>query len=313
MFLDQHLVAVLPAIRQGEHFLIGRQSPDGLWRDYLTLEPGFSEAWVTAVVGWSLSIPPINPSTESAVLMAAEALHEIAKTDGWGYNRNTVSDADSTAWVWRFFAQVGDYRRRSPIQALSRFFLADGKVRTFVGTSYGSWSESHADVIPVLGLALLSVHAPPELLNSIRAASLSNRTVKGLWHSFWWATSAYAIARNLEFLDSYGGIPDAVRTQVLDWLEVRPVGVSPFEMAHELAAAICVNSQTVLLRCKALLDLQLIDGGWAASQMLLVPAQHGQSDRELIAAFADECRLMSTALVVAALKSLLNKNTVSSR
>lgn len=295
----------LDTVGAAERFLIACQSQDGLWRDYPALEPGWSEAWVTAVVGWSLTLSPAGARTGLPVSAAAESLHALAKSDGWGYNRNTASDADSTAWVWRLLARIDDYRGRSASHDLCHYLTPEGYALTFQGACYGAWADAHADVTPVLGLALLAVEANPELTDRVREAVLSQRNPDGLWHSYWWTTIAYAVARNLEFLAARGGIPDAIKHRIRDWLNEEAIGTSPFELAQELAAAVCIDKKSGNRRCEALLDMQESDGGWAASRTLLMPAQHTKQLGPVALVYADERRLMSTAMAMSALKSWL--------
>lgn len=296
---------VVAALNAAECFLVAQQSRDGLWRDYPALSPGFSEAWITAVVGWSLTLSPTRVQTEPAIGAAAEALHVLATSEGWGYNRYTACDADSTSWVWRFLARIDDYRGRSAILDLCHYLSPDGTARTFHGAEYGEWAGAHSDVTPVLGLALLAVQAGPEITGRVREAVLSKRTSDGLWQSFWWTTNAYAVARNLEFLVAMGGISDAIKCRMRRWLTMEASGKSPFVIAQELAAAACVGTESGIRRCEALLDMQAGDGGWAASRALLVPPQHAKRPEPADLAFADEKRLMSTSMVTAALKSWL--------
>lgn len=306
MQLTVHEAQVFDAIGAAERFLLERQSQDGLWRDYPAMEPGSSESWVTGVVGWSLTLPPAGNDTAPAAFSAAEALHAIRQDKGWGYNRNTASDADSTAWVWRFLARIDDYRGLPAILDLRHYLTPEGAARTFHGTCYGAWALPHADVTPVLGLALLAVHATPELTSRVYEAALQQQTPEGLWSSYWWSTNAYSIARNIEFLAARGGIPDAIKSRICYWLNAKVTIASSFEIAQELAIAACVDKNCGFRRCEALLDMQANDGGWAASRTLLVPAQHTKQLNASTFAYADEYRLMSTAMAMMALKSYLS-------
>jgi hypothetical protein len=297
----------IEAARAAERFLLARQSSDRLWRDYPSLEPGPSEGWVTAIVGWSLTLSPAGRPVALAVTGAAEALHALACDDGWGYNRFTACDADSTAWAWRFLAQIDSYGRRSAIRDLCRNLSQDGAVRTFRGARFGAWGEGHADVTPVVGVALSSVQAPQEIIARVRHSTLGLITTDGLWPSYWWTTSAYAIARNLEFLAASGGIPEDVLSRVRRWLDAEAGGSSPFVIAQELAAAVCAEHQSGADRCAALINLQEDDGGWAASRTLRVPPQSaiGSAPSAPAPIFADERRVMSTAMAMAAIKCWL--------
>ena len=298
---------MLEAIKRAGEFLLASQSADGLWRDYDSLEPGCSEGWVTGVVAWSLTLPPSHRRTPHAVFAAAESLHAIAQDDGWGYNRNTASDADSTAWIWRFLTRIDRYGGRSAIVDLSNYLEPGGLVRTFRGTRFGAWASAHADVTPVLGLALHAIQEVSKVVDGVRKTALGQRSADGLWDSYWWTSRAYAIARNLEFLVATGGIPEEIRRRAVEWLSAQPdLDKSSFVVAQELAAAVLVDREMSRRRGETLLEMQQSDGGWAASRALLVPAQlPGLGQAESLA--ADEQRLMSTAMSMVALKSWLTR------
>lgn len=305
MPVNAYEARVCDAVAAAERFLLERQSEDGLWRDYSALEPGASEAWVTAVVAWALTAPPFAERVVGPVTAAAEALHTLRKGIGWGYNRHTAVDADTTAWVWRFLSRIDDYRALPASRDLSRFLSPDGAARTFDGEPYGAWACPHADVTPVVGLALMDVHASVELQDRVRAAVLSQCDAQGLWRSYWWTSDAYAIARNLEFLSARGGVPETMKGRIQEWLEEEAIAQSSFDVAQQLAAAVCIGAPQSERFSDALIGMQTHDGGWLASCTLLVPAQRNAKAGATPQAYADEQRLMSTAMATAALKSWL--------
>ena len=296
---------VCDAVAAAERFLLERQSEDGVWRDYAALEPGSSEAWVTAVVACTLTAPPSARHIAGAVTAAAQALHTLRTPAGWGYNRHTAADADTTAWVWRFLSRIDDYRGLPAIRDLVGFLAADGAARTFAGEHHGAWARPHADVTPVVGLALMSLDASADLLDRVRGAALSHRDARGLWRSYWWTTDAYAIARNLELLSARGAIPETIERRIREWLEAETIATSAFDVAQQLAAAVSIDSAQSERFCDALIEMQACDGGWAASRTLLVPAQRDVKPDAAAHAYADEQRLMSTAMATAALKAWL--------
>src|SRR5260370_1321069 len=81
---------------------------DWFWRDY-HLPPGMSDAWSAAWVGWCLASrpPPLRSEARSCLQRALRALSGCRCAGGWGYNRTTGPDADSTAWVVRFLSHLG--------------------------------------------------------------------------------------------------------------------------------------------------------------------------------------------------------------
>jgi hypothetical protein len=306
---------VRSAVAKGEAFLLSRQNDDGFWCDYL-LEPGTSEAWTTACVGCALVAAPASNASLRALAQAADGLHTIRTTSGWGYNRSTATDADTTAWVLRLLAMLDDRRTMNSSACLQLYLDANGAARTFLKPErFGNWAKCHADVTPLVGLALLAIGAEASIIGRVRRASLNARQYKGGWHSFWWITNAYATAWNLIFMAASGGIPDDVTNDVWGWLSTEAKANSPFEAAHQLMISIMLgkgltNRGAVLLG--RLLDWQLADYSWPASSVLLVPDQWRQYPTEAQAR-EDTMRLMSTAMTVYALKLWLLKTESCTR
>ncbi|HEX7181041.1 MAG TPA: prenyltransferase/squalene oxidase repeat-containing protein [Thermoanaerobaculia bacterium] len=299
---------VVSALAAARSFLLESQEEDGLWRDY-DLEPGSSEAWTTACVGCAL-LPGRGPSiAEPALRRAAETLHELRRPAGWGYNRRTAADADSTAWTLRLLAALGDLRDVPALSLLESFLGPGGAARTFRDPErFGTWSGEHPDVTPLVGLALIAAGAPREVVRRVRSATLAARSPGAGWTAFWWACDAYATARSLELLAASGGVPAAVRREVAAGLALLPEPGSPFETAQLLAIAVRLGAETRatahrFTRC--LLAQRSGDGGWPASPVLLVPDQRDASRASI---HADGRRLLSTAIAVSALKSWLKRS-----
>lgn len=269
-------------------FLLARQDADGLWRDY-DLEPGASEAWTTSLVALAVGAP-------EAVERARSAVRARLGPDGCGYNAVTAADADTTAWALRLLGPG------APVAALSRFVDGEGRAHTFADpVVFGAWSGAHADVTPVVGLALLACDGPGWAVERIRAACLADQRSDGGWDAYWWDGDAYAVARNLEFLAASGGVPAGVAAAGRVWLDGVPAPVSAFDAAAQLEVARMVGAP-VAERAAALAALQRADGGWPPSPTLLVPDQGGG---EAGPPHADVRGLVSTAAAVRALDGAL--------
>lgn len=308
----QNLIHVNPqtltdSVLAAERFLMRQQEPDGCWRDY-QLEPGLSEAWTTAVVLWSLACAQPSSAGPSSVNAALNALHTLQKPNGWGYNKYTAADADSTAWACRVLTalQATEGLTLSPL--LERFIRADGSSQTFLGEErFGSWAGYHADVQPTIGNAMVSIYAQtpdPALATSIRqlrAFCMLAAKPEG-WSSFWWTTDAYAIATNLGFLQSSGGIPPALQSSATKWLSEAPAPQSAFETAQYLMIALLTGT-AIEEHIALLTNTQLDDGSWPSSTTLLVPPQFGENTG--CQAFPDIRRSMSTAMALIGLKTVL--------
>jgi hypothetical protein len=295
------------AIAGGEGFLLNHHDADGFWRDY-ALPPGPSEAWTTAYVGWVLANAPTSVRSVNALRSAADALHTIRRSTGWGYNRTTATDADSTAWTWRFLASLDDLRGVAAAPSLHPYLSKDGGARTFLHIErFGTWALHHADVTPVVGLALIEIGSEHLIVDRVRRASLESRRADGIWTSFWWSTDAYATARNLEFLAASGGLPREVSRAARDWLLSLTRPSSPSEAAHHLMIAttlgICREAICMPI-VEMLLDSQLDDCGWGPSSVLRVPNQWKEKAQQ-DPVYEDTRRLMSTAMAIQALKAWL--------
>src|SRR5258707_14135068 len=89
------------ALERGVRFLLARQGPDGLWRDFLT-PAGEASEWPTGFIGAALHLAGADAG---ALRRAAEALVARQNDDGgWGYNEDVPTDADSAACLLRFLA-----------------------------------------------------------------------------------------------------------------------------------------------------------------------------------------------------------------
>ncbi len=289
-------------------FLLEHQDGDGHWRDY-ELPPGRSESWITGCVGVALdaaeALLPPDPGRARAVDRAVTALRDSRRPIGWGYNRKVSCDADSTSWVVRLIA-TRDPEPSVPDSVFTDYVTSTGGVRTFPSAIFGSWAEEHDEVAPMAGLALLALGDKPTT-DAIRAHTVSRHRDHGRWLPFWWRSDAYVAAHNLTFLARTGGIPPAIAAaerkrlgEAVVLANGSPVTAreSSFDIAQRLIAAVCLGaSDYVGLFRQALLAAQLPDGGWPASLGLLVPGQRSSS----IEMFADERRLLSTAMAVQAL------------
>lgn len=309
--------AVTDAVQQAEQFLVQQQHPDGCWRDY-QLEPGASEAWTTAVVLYSLTSCQPSSIPVPIVNAAIQALLDLQRPTGWGYNRNTATDGDSTAWACRALAGLHALPGAFLAAILQNHILENGSTRTFLlEERFGSWAGHHADVQPMIGMALLKCYAnetsnqAPNLTRLI--FSLRNHCIltadNKCWKAFWWTSDAYAIAINLEFLQTSGGIPEKIRQAATLWLIQTHNPQSAFEAAQMLKIALLCGAEPDITGnlIQYLLKKQLTDGSWASAKLLLVPQQFEQSQQENKErpAYADTKRLMSTAMAMAALKMVL--------
>src|ERR1019366_2121738 len=114
---------------------------------------GRSEAWTTACVGYALlAASRYAQASRPALHRAATALLAARRPEGWGYNRKTSCDGDSTSWVIRFLAQLGAIDGVSAASVLAPYLSSNGRVRTFNSVDrFGSWAMEHDEVAPLAG------------------------------------------------------------------------------------------------------------------------------------------------------------------
>ena len=292
------------AVARAEAYLASRQAPDGHWRDYWLLH-GQSEDWVTACCGLALAQPPRQGACGRAVEAAARALRRAARPGGWGYHRDSVPDADSSAWAVRFLATAGWLRKDQYTTFLQQYLDERGRAHTFLPSELaGRWGDAHADVTPVVGLALLAAAVDSTIVRRIREGVIEGMDPQGFWPSYWWTTDTYATARSLEFLASSGGVPEAILARTPVWLGSQTVTDPPFVVAQGLTVATLIGFDTEGW-LDALLELQKSDGSWPPSSVLLVPDKEGGAAQG--AAHADEERMLGTAMAVMAVKTWLRQ------
>lgn len=226
--------ALRAEIDRGIDVLLDRQDTDGFWREF-ELKPGASEAWATAWVGWCL-IGAASRSrnrliqTREACQHAAAAVLKSKGASGWGYNRRTGPDADTTAWVLRFLSACGFHV--DPPTYLAPYIDPGGGVHTFREHDFGSWTHVHDDVAANTGLALLATTTGRDLAMRLRLRLEERFPIK----TFWWSTADYGVSWSLRFLAESGGLSHPVRASAAAWLSSRPDAPLSFELAHRLMA-----------------------------------------------------------------------------
>ena len=297
------------AIESGERFLLEQQEEDGAWRDYC-LEPGRSEAWTTAVVAVALGTHPVREGSWGSLYRSSDFLHRIHKVGGWGFNRHTATDGDSTAWSFTFLAGMGDIRELEPVGEVTRYMDADGGMHTYTDRErFGSWAQEHPEVTAVAGTLLTRLNVADQLIRLVCKRCLDTRTPSAdHWPAFWWTTGAYATAHSLGFLRRAGGLGENVAASVADWVVAQSDGAeTAFDVAHLCQAAVHLGLTSLSQGLgETLLTSQASDGGWGPSETLVVPAQHRPSQQTAV----DDRRQMTTAVVVSSLKAMVRASAL---
>lgn len=295
------------AISKGIDYLILHQDKDGFWREF-DLQPGASECWTTAWVGWCLTQATCadhlrQSRVEACCRRALAALWHARREAGWGYNRATGPDADTISWVLRFSAACG--MRTDPVAYLAPYIDPGGRVHTFRESEFGSWSDAHDDVAANVGLALLT--APDAQVLTARVKQYLCGHFPG--QTFWWSTPTYGVAWIVRFLSAAGGLPDGIRSSADNWISGLAETDVPMEVAHRLLA---IAETDITGRASVVLVNQLLDlagaDGWPGSSLLLVPPRDGVGEA---APNAELRGLITTALCVCVLSEWIYRGAPS--
>lgn len=287
----------------GVDVLLQRQDQDGFWREF-DLQPGASEAWTTAWVGWCLTRAVPDGSAQALRIRtscgrAAASVWNAQRSGGWGYNRRSGPDADTTSWVLRFLTARG--LRVEPAGFLTPYIDPGGGVHTFRDSGYGAWTHAHDDVAANAGLALVSTPTARSLV-----ARIERRLVARFpGDTYWWSTPIYGAAWMLRFIDACGDVSETVHDRARRWIEDLPPSDSPFELAHRLLASRHTerSADESLHVVNRLLDLAGRDG-WPGGSFLLVPPRGAGPQ----AAPNPELRgLLTTAICVAVLSEWIGR------
>lgn len=286
--------------------LARRQHRDGFWREF-ALKPGQSETWSTAWTGWGLAhaatAVPALAAVRGALHGATAALAASARPAGWGYNRLTGCDADSTAWAVLLLAVTAPPLALAAVPALLGYVDAAGNAHTFAEPQYGDWSGAHGEVTALAALALAAAGCPPGRVAPLRAALVARASAP-----FWWDTASYANAWRLAALAGTGGIPPEVAAQAAPWLrDGAGRDATPFEHALHLLALghlqqqASAHGELAAWHAHRLLAAATPQG-WPGSCVLLVPPQgRGGTTGTLPRGPHHDSGTMTSALALAAL------------
>jgi hypothetical protein len=263
--------SVRRAIASGEDFVLRHQDGDGAWRDF-RLQPGRSDAWVTAYAGAQLlALQRLFPSVaRKRAITAAIAFLERNRSagGGWGYNGNCPPDADSTARALLFLRAAGSAVRLRDYAELTRFALPDGAFATYrFGDARGGWCRGHSDVTVVALRALSNKLAPTHVLvrrGSARLARYLRRS--DAFASYWWTTPFY-LARELTLFFqpstrlAAAGLPRPAER----------LGSNAFERALACDVALAYQDTAAAATCvRTLVEPQREDGSWPPAPILRV-------------------------------------------
>ncbi len=288
--------ALTSALSAAVAYLLSHQADDGHWQDY-RLPVGCSDAWVTGYVGVALAESDHSAAVRRRTAAAADWLEKQRPyPHGWGYNRSTGSDADSSAFALTLLRLAGKTPLPSDVAWLRQRWHRDGGFATYARDD--AWGAPHNDVTPAAFLAL----APADqmaLRDDVLEVLARERGKDGTWPSYWWRTSHYATWWSLRLLRALG-VPPEGRPPVVGTGEQHAIH-GPFDLALVTGIASLQQARPELINGLAgkLIALQQQDGAWAGGANLRVtdpdcyqPWSGGPACGRL---YADEDHLVTTA------------------
>jgi len=305
--------ALLAGAAKAIAFLESRQKPDGHWEDF-RLTVGVASEWVTGYIGLMLSeASEMGIVTEYSTAMLRNAsewlLHCEHEGGGWGFNRDSGVDADSTSNCLLFLLGCGcaseDCAKRNR-DILLENQNADGGIGTFSprsvqaeierrnphfpfpgATSCKGWCSSDTQVSAISTLALLrsGLSAEDPVIGRTVSFILGTQQPEGFWNAYWsngkMLGTAFCI-RALAEAERHEGCLRRAATWTMSaqnedgsWSSGRAAHATPYDTALAVAAlASCreqAGSPCVSRGAEWLLNRQLPDGSWESFPIMTVP------------------------------------------
>lgn len=306
--------SVAQALSGAIDFVLSRQAHTGRWSDFI-LPAGPSDEWVTAFVGACLLEAPGEKTCRAARRAWEALLRRRPDEPGWGYNRLTPADADSTAWALRLAGglRVVEHERVAAALAfLAGHVSAGGGITTYAerdpirrytrlpeDASFAGWQSPHdcvtAAAAPLLGAVTL------DYLGRAQGDA-------GNWQSYWWWDDEYTTALAAEVVPaSRANATGWARTRLTATGAVHSVDGEPSAWATAWCVRVLGHEATSgadeARAVRWLLGAQQVDGSWPASARLRVPmpGQLIAAGQERTIDALDQNRVFTTAAVMAAL------------
>lgn len=298
--MDKDVVA--RAVARAALHLRTRQAAEGWWRDYDDIGIGASDGWVTAFVGCALAEASGRANRAAARRAARWLVDRRPCFPGFGYNRDSGPDADSTAHVLMLLRSMGIAADAADPAWLADRFLPNGGCATYPRRD--GWGIAHIDITPAAWLALPR-RMRSERRHSVLRFTLTCRESDHTWPAYWWRSHHYSTHWNLRLLAALGY--RRVQPPPVD-----PAALSPFELAHALGAASLAGGDTATLTA-ALLAAQMPEGYWPGAPNLRVTDPDCLRPWEMDGfsrLHTDNHNLITTASAVGVLARLMRKGSL---
>lgn len=260
------------ALIDGIRYLCFMQREDGSWIDF-DLPVGNSDQWVTAYVALALAQAGKALLIDQAKVCSSNGAAWLMRSRpyraGWGYNKRTGPDTDSTAIAIALLDEL-----YIPVPENDRAFLGehwqDGEGLSTYRDS-AAWAAGHWDVTP-LGYLGLSSEDQAKYRGQFIAALANNRTGNGFWRSYWWRNPYYTTLVTLETLDR-------LRIKEPEWTSKASEESLHIDNAFDLACYLGIGfvrdpfGKKIDIRLRDLLNWQDRNGSWPGASNLRVTEQ----------------------------------------
>ncbi|MFX0208562.1 MAG: prenyltransferase/squalene oxidase repeat-containing protein [Candidatus Hodarchaeota archaeon] len=189
-------------ISRGTDYILGMKETDGCWVDFI-LPHGMSDEWVTAYTTAALSK---SPSLHHHLKVSIKWLQErFRPSEGWGYNRNTPTDADSTALAFLALHRMNVPLPEDAHTTLLRYRLPNGGYSTYLNEDL-DYMQGVGPIEIIAGVLLTQLEAgliEPSIIYESVTYLVSQKRGDGGWNSFWWKDDLFATCRVLNALNAF--------------------------------------------------------------------------------------------------------------
>jgi hypothetical protein len=257
------------ALADGIRYLCWMQHEDGSWSDF-DLPVGHSDQWVTAYVAHVLAQAgnalSIDQAKGCSLNGAAWLLRSRPYRAGWGFNKMTGPDSDSTAIAIALLDELS-----IPVADDDRSFLREHWRDDEGFATYhepAAWAVGHWDVTP-WGYLGLSPEDQARYRGEFLTALAKNRIGNRFWRSYWWRNPYYATLVTLEVLDR-------LRIRDIEWARQADEASIHFDNAFDLACYLGIEfirdpfETKTDIHLRDLLNRQDRHGGWLGAANLRV-------------------------------------------
>lgn len=302
--------AIEAAAARAAQFLLAERQQDDFWRDF-QLVNGASDEWVTAFLGYALATSGVPLPAGLAAQTVGALLARQRREGGWGYNRISPPDSDSTAWALKFLGAVA--YSGPEVESAKAFLLshlrAEGGLSTYAAaTSLRFGGGAPDDAGWRSGHLCVAANAAGLIGEPLVGHLLSSQGPDGAWPAYWWRDDAFATALAIESLAAIETASES-RSRAVAWARRRAASASTaFDRAwlvRILSTGGAVERAQARTMALALAAEQRPDGGWDSSAEMLFPDPAEVRRHEDAPIVRDERRLFTAASALLALGSIL--------